>query len=178
MCASAFRGYVARMPGPAPPVTNGLQIDEALTFQRRFARVQRVAWWLLALVPVAAVAGLFGDGLFSAATAGSARAGGTVTYERSARLTADTELELELSRPARTTDVAISRSFLDRYATSEVRPEPLRVSTSADAVVFTFATAPAGRVTFTLQPDAIGSSSGTVTIAGGTPVHVEQLVLP
>ena len=56
-----------RVPGPAPPVVHGLQIDQALNFQRRFGRVQRWAWWLLALVPVAAIAGLFGDGLFSEA---------------------------------------------------------------------------------------------------------------
>jgi hypothetical protein len=166
------------MPGPAPPVVHGLQIDQALNFQRRFGRFQRVAWSLLALVPVAAIAGLFGGGLFSEVTASSERAGVTVTYERFGRLTADTELELEFARPARTTDVAISRTFLDRYDTSEVRPQPLRVRTLADAVVFTFAAAPAGRATFFLQPHAVGSSSGTVTVTGGTPVRVQQLVYP
>ena len=102
----------------------------------------------------------------------------TVTYERFGRLTADTELELEFARPSRTTDVAISRAFLGRYDTSEVRPQPLRVRTVADAVVFTFAAAPAGRATFFLQPDAVGSSSGTVTVTGGTPVQIKQLVYP
>jgi hypothetical protein len=166
------------VPGSAPPVVHGLQIDQALNFQRRFGRVQRVAWGLLALVPVAAIAGMFGGGLFSEVTAGSERAGGTVTYERFGRLTADTELELEFARPSRTTDVAISRAFFDRYDTSEVRPEPVRVRTLADAVVFTFAAAPAGRATFFLQPDAVGSSSGTVTVTGGTPVQIKQLVYP
>ena len=127
--SSVSAGYDRRVPGPAPPVVHGLQIDQALSFQRRFGRVQRVAWWLLALVPVAAIAGLFGDGLFSEVTAGSERAGGTVTYERFGRRTADTELEVEFARPSRTTDVAISRAFFDRYDTSEVRPEPLRVRT-------------------------------------------------
>ena len=141
-------------------MVDGLQIDQALTFQRRFERVQRVAWWLLSLVPVAAIAGLFGGGLFSTATAGSERARVTVTYERFGRLTADTELELEFARPSRTTDVAISRAFLDRYDTSEVRPQPLRVRTVADAVVFTFAAAPAGRATFSLAPAAVGSVAG------------------
>ena len=103
-------------------MVDGLQIDQALSFQRRFGRVQRVAWWLLALIPVAAIAGLFGDGLFSDVTAGSARAGGTVTYERFGRLTADTQLELEFARTSRTTDVAISRAFFDRYATSRGAP--------------------------------------------------------
>ena len=166
------------VPGPAPPVVHGLQIDQALNFQRRFGRVQRVAWWQLAMVPVAAIAGLFGDGLFSEVTAGSERAGGTVIYERFARLTADTKLELEFARPSRTTDVAISRAFLDRYDMSEVRPEPVRVRTLPDAVVFSFAGASAGRATFFLQPDAAGSSSGTVTVSGGTPVKIEQLVYP
>jgi hypothetical protein len=137
-----------------------------------------VAWWLLALVPVAAIAGLFGEGLFSAATAGSERAGATVTYERFGRLSADTTLELEFARPSRTTDVAISRTFFDRYDTSEIRPQPLRARTLADAVVLTFAAAPAGRATFILQPQAAGSSSGTVTVTGGRPVHIKQLVYP
>jgi hypothetical protein len=159
-------------------VVQGLQIDQALNFQRRFGRVQRVAWWLLALIPIAAIAGLFGDGLFSEVTAGSERAGGTVTYERFGRLTADTKLELELARPSRTTDVAISRTFFDRYDMSEVRPEPVRVRTLPHAVVFTFAASPAGRATFFLQPSAVGSSSGTVTVAGGMPVRVKQLVYP
>jgi hypothetical protein len=157
---------------------DGLQIDQALGFQRRFGRVQRVAWWLLAVIPVAAIAGLFGDGLFSEVTAGSERAGGRVTYDRFGRLTADTKLELEFARSSRTTDVAISRALLDRYDTSEVRPEPVRVRTLADAVVFTFAAAPAGKATLFLQPDAVGSSSGTVTFTGGTPVRVKQLVYP
>jgi hypothetical protein len=159
-------------------VEHGLQIDQALDFQRRFGRVQRVAWRLLALVPVAAIAGLFGGGLFSEVTAGSERAGVTVTYERFGRRTADTELELELARPSRTTDVAISRAFLDRYDTSDVRPQPLRVRTRADAVVFTFAAAPRGRATLFLRPDAIGSSSGTVTVTGAMPVQIKQLVYP
>jgi hypothetical protein len=56
-------------------VVHGLQIDQALDFHRGFDRVQRVAWWLLAMVPVAAIAGLFGGGLFSGVTAASEGAG-------------------------------------------------------------------------------------------------------
>ena len=49
---------------------------------------------------------------------------------------------------------------------------------TADAVVFTFAATPGGQATFDLQPDQIGASSGTVTVTGGTAVHIKQFVYP
>src|SRR3954451_6403199 len=99
------------MPGPAPPVVNGLQIDESLDFQRRFQRIQTVAWRVLALVPVAAVAGLFGGGLFSQVTAGGA--GLTVSYDRFGRRSVDTELEVTVPRARPPVAISISREFLD-----------------------------------------------------------------
>jgi hypothetical protein len=166
------------MPGPAPPVVNGLQIDQALDFQRRFHVLQRIAWWLLALVPVAAVAGLFGGGLFSETTAGSSASGVTVSYDRFARMSADTQIELRLTRADGPTTVSISRALLDRYQVSEIRPEPARVVTRADHIDYVFAAAAGGKALFEVQPDSAGSSSGTVTVAGGAPVRVNQFVFP
>jgi hypothetical protein len=166
------------MPGRAPPVTNGLQIDQALDFQRRFERVQRVAWWILAAIPVAAVAGLFGGGLFSETTAGAQSSGLTVTYDRFGRLSADTQMEVQLARASGSANVAISRDFLDRYDITEIRPHPERVATLADRVVFSFAAEAGGVATISLQPDEVGSSGGTVTATGTRPVRIRQLVYP
>ena len=166
------------MPGPAPPLVSGLQIDQALDFQRRFHVVQRITWWLLALVPVAAVAGLFGGGLFSETTAGSRAAGVTVSYDRFARMTADTELELRLARADGPTAVTISRSLLDRYDIGEIRPQPERVVTRPDRIEYVFAAAAGGTARFAVQPSSAGSSSGTITVAGGPPVQVNQFVFP
>src|SRR3954466_13413972 len=110
------------MPGPAPPVVNGLQIDQSLDFQRRFQRVQTVAWRVLALLPVAAVAGLFGGGLFSQATAGGD--GVTASYDRFGRRSVDTQLKVTVMRARPPATVSISREFLDRYRVSEIRPLP------------------------------------------------------
>src|SRR4051794_28419404 len=108
------------MPGPAPPVVNGLQIDQSLDFQRRFERIQKIAWRILALVPIAAVVGLFGGGLFSQVTARGA--GLTVVYDRFGRRSVDTQLEVTVVRPRQPVTVSISREFLDGYDLSEVRP--------------------------------------------------------
>ena len=166
------------MPGPAPPLVNGLQIDQALDFQQRFHVIQRVAWWVLSLVPVAAVAGLFGGGLFSQATAGSRAAGVTVSYDRFARITADTEIELRLTRANGPTAVTISRGLLDHYKITEIRPEPARAVTRAGRIEYVFAASASGTAVFAVQPDDVGSSSGTVTVAGGEPVRVHQFVFP
>src|SRR3954469_21740361 len=164
------------MPGPEPPVVNGLQIDQSLDFQRRFERVQKVAWRVLALVPVAAVAGLFGGGLFSQVTARSA--GVTVSYDRFGRRTVDTQIQVTVKRARSPVAVAISRGFLVRYGVSEVRPRPAQVTAHADRLVYAFSALPGARVSFTLQPRRVGSSDGTVTVAGSRPVRLHQLVYP
>jgi hypothetical protein len=166
------------MPGPTPPLVNGLQIEQALDFQQRFHVIQRIAWWVLTLVPVAAVAGLFGGGLFGQSTAGGSAAGVTVTYDRFARITADTEFELRLARANGPTPVTVSRSLLDRYQISEIRPEPVRVVTRPDRVEYVFAASASGTALFDVQPSSVGSNSGTVTVAGGAPVRVNQFVFP
>jgi hypothetical protein len=164
------------VPGPAPPVVNGLQIDQSLDFQRRFQRIQTVAWWLLALLPVAAVLGLFGGGVFSTVTAGGG--GATVSYDRFGRLSASTQLEVTLRRTSGPAVVSISRGFLDGYDLSEVRPRPERVTTGAGRLDFAFASTAGGRVAFTLQTQRLGSNSGTVAVTGSRPVRVRQLVYP
>ena len=163
------------MPGPAPPVVNGLQIDESLDFQRRFDRVQKFAWRILALLPIAAVAGLFGGGLFSQVTADGD--GVTVTYDRFGRRAVDTQLEVKVERASAPVAVAISRDFLDGYDVSEVRPQPQRVTAFADRLVFIFAE-PGASVAFTMQPQRLGSGHGTVTVDRSPPVEVRQFVYP
>jgi hypothetical protein len=87
---------------------------------------------VLALVPVASVARLFGGGPFSETTAGGRAVGVTVAYDRFARITADTEIELRLARADGPTAVTITRALLDRYEISELRPQPVRVVTRPD----------------------------------------------
>lgn len=164
------------MPGPQPPVVNGLQIDQSLDFQRRFRGVQTVAWRVLALLPLAAIAGLFGGGLFSQVTAGGA--GSTVSYDRFGRMSVDTQVQVTVKRAQSPVAVSISRGFLDGYDVSEVRPQPERVTAHADRVVFTFEALPGSSATFTVQPNRLGSRSGTVTIPGSRPVQVQQFVYP
>ena len=123
--------------------------------------------------------GLFGGGLFGETTAGGRAAGVTVSYDRFARITADTEIELRLERADGPTAVTISRALLDRYQISEIRPEPVRVVTRPDRIEYVVrgvgqrdgaVRRPARR--------APGPAAARSTVAGGAPVRVNQFVFP
>jgi hypothetical protein len=109
-------------------------------------------------------------------TAGGA--GVTVSYDRFGRRSVDTQLQITVMRARPPVAVSISRGFLDRCGVSEVRPPAERVTAYADRLVYAFAALPGASVSFTLQPQRFGSSSGIVTVAGSRPVHVHQLVYP
>jgi hypothetical protein len=49
---------------------------------------------------------------------------------------------------------------------------------SADDAVYASSTERAGTASFSLLPDAVGSSSGTITVTGRPPAHTKQLVFP
>src|SRR5262245_38055738 len=48
--------------------STGLQIDEEPAFQERMWLMERIGWWGIAAIPLAAAAGLFGHGPVSRAT--------------------------------------------------------------------------------------------------------------
>ena len=65
---------------------------------------------------------------------------------------------------------------LDAVAATPHRP--VLVVTRPDRVEYVFAASGSGTVLFAVQPDDVGSGSGTVTVAGGAPVRVNQFVFP
>jgi hypothetical protein len=154
----------------------GLQIDQSLEFQHRFHRVQRIAWRLLGLLPILAIAGLFGGGLFSNVTAGDPAA--RVSYERFGRLTVDTRIRVVLASPRRPAVVTLDRALLDAYDITEVRPQPSQVEVSANRTSYAFSALPGARVSLTVQPRRLGSVRGAVSVAGARPVQVHQFVYP
>jgi hypothetical protein len=163
------------VPGPAPTFLGDLQIDQSLEFQQRFHRVQKVLWRLLALLPILAVAGLFGGGVFSSVTTGDP--GARVTYDRFARLTVKTRLSVTVGGGRRPV-VSLDRTLLNAYDLTEIRPQPSRTVVSADRTSFSFSALPGAQVSLSLQPRRLGSVRGAVSVAGARPVRVHQFIYP
>lgn len=155
-----------------------LELDGDDGFQRAQWRVQRVAWGLLALVPVAALAGLFGGGLVSERTIESPVA--RASYERFARREARTTMLLRVHSPptnGETLRVALDTSFARALQLVDVVPTPLSMRSAGDAVELSFAVDPASgpaTVHFESRPRRWGRLEGTIAVNGVAlpPLHL------
>jgi hypothetical protein len=163
---------------------DGLEIEQDLTFQRREWRIQRVVWFLLAVLLVAALAGLLGPGPLSS-TARQA-SGFEVHYLRFTRWQAPHTLTITLQpSAAQTVALSINRSYLDSMQVQQITPQPASVKLSGDNYVFLFDTRGAQLPTdiaFDLQPSSMGTVHASITLltpgSSSASVHLTQLVYP
>jgi hypothetical protein len=156
------------------------QVEEDLAFQQSDWRVQRVGWAVLALVIVAALAGLLGPGPLSSATAGGGDAP-LVEYERFVRHGGQTDLTIRIdARDAGPVRVAISREYLAAVQLRQILPAPRAAQASGEMLLYTFdGPAKPGWVElkFVLQPDELGFHDASIS-AGGSTAAIRQLTYP
>jgi hypothetical protein len=150
----------------------GLELNDDPVFDRRQGRVQRVGWALLALVLVAALAGVFGSGPVSSGSAASDDGRLEVGFDRFVRRGGENALDLTLDpalAEAGEIEVAISATWLDGIDVEAVSPEPTDVRTEGDRQVYVFAVAGDAPLVVTLSysSQVVGRSEATVTAGPG-----------
>lgn len=157
-----------------------LQIDEDVEFQRREWRMERMGWVALAGFVIAAVAGVFGDGPLSRASASDNGGQLVVHYERFLRASASSELHLRVVTSKSTNgELAIlaDPSYLRHVEVLSIVPEPKRVEQLGRHIVYVFAvTAPAEHadIAFRYKPTRAGRLHGSFGVSDGGPVALRQ----
>jgi hypothetical protein len=161
-----------------------LQIKEDLEHERREWKVQRIAWILMALVLVAAVLGLFGDGLFSEGTASTPDGSFALDYPRLARFEAPTTLTARFAPPAadeESLSLWLEGSYLRDLEIERMTPEPESTMTEDGGVRFVYAareTSEPFEVTLHVRFERFGSVSGRVGTSSGAALSVRHFVYP
>ena len=159
-----------------------LQVHEDIDFQRKDWLAQRIGWGAIALVLLAALAGVTGSGPLSRVTRGDGRYL-TVEYERFVRHGARTTLTFRVA-PAATTAgrvrIAIDRRFLVANDLQRVVPEPSTTRGRDQHVEFVHdvAAGEALQVRWTVEPEEIGKHSVSVRLDGGPPIEMSQFTYP
>jgi hypothetical protein len=162
----------------------GLQIDDDIRYHRRAWTVQRIGWGLMALVVLAAAAGLLGPGPLSGARADADGGLMRVQYQRFLHYQSPTTLAVELApAAAREGQVRLwlARDYAEAGGVQAVIPPPARVEADSERLTYIFPAAPAGgpaAVTFHLQPERVGPLEARLGLPDGQALSVGQFVYP
>lgn len=160
-----------------------LEIEQDLAFQEKEWRVERAGWIVMALLVLAALAGLFGSGPLSKV---EVRNGALqVHHDRVLRNHAPTELNLYLT-PTQIQDGMVSfwidRETIDRFQVEQITPEPASTWLLPDRLVYEFETTEADQplqVRFYLKPKRTGLLRVRIgEDNGGSRLEFGQLILP
>jgi hypothetical protein len=164
------------------PRVGDLEIQQDLEHERREWMVQKIGWTILSLLWLAGLAGLFGSGPLSEATASGP--GLRLEYDRFARYTAPVDLRLHLGPPVTAHPkirLWVDRQYMQDMEVESVLPEPESVETGPDRIVFIIPLAEVGpptAVTLRLQTQRIGLLEGQVGVEEGGSLHFQQIVYP
>jgi hypothetical protein len=110
-------------------------VREDMRFQSMTWTLERVAWVLLALVPLAALTGLFSHGPLSWQTAQAPNSVFSVDYERFQRITVQARFVVRMpSAEADEVGLRLSPDFQRIYEIQSMQPEPARSSGGADGL--------------------------------------------
>lgn len=156
---------------------------EDIGFQRKEWLVQRVAWVLLALVAVGALAGVLGAGPVSETTAESEDGTVEVTYDQFIRNLGTTIMTISLGQETVNNGKAqlfISHELAESWRLNNVSPAPSTESSSDDWLIYEFdvlgETPPT--VKFVYMGDRLGVHHGPVRAGDGASVNIWQLIYP
>lgn len=162
-------------------------IHEDIDFQRKTWIAQRVTWAIMALIVLAAIAGMFG-GTMSRVERRESSGRLSVTYERVQRHLAPTQVRVSiLAEGIQSPSVQISDSIGKVVEQLAVMPAPRLSTLHAAGPIFTFDAIPSvgGRLDIFVElvPISYGSLAGEIALveADGRPyasVPISVFVLP
>jgi len=162
-----------------------LEISEDLAFQRRSWRMQRVGWAMMAILLAAGLAGVFGVGPASSASA--VQEDLKVSYERFPRAATDTDLVIEFQPREDVSRIAVESRYLEQGGLLDVWPLPASMESVDGRAVIAVATPMdesderprrPSMLTMRLHPSRVGWLSTNVHMDGRPAVRVRHLVLP
>lgn len=169
---------------PQPKRAGSLEIGQDIDFQRKEWRAQRIGWVVMALIALAALAGLMGNGVLARATAGDPADPIRLEYARFDRLQSPSSLQVEIAGEAvagEQVELLVDREYLQGVQIEKVVPEPEAVRGAADDLVYVFAVDEPGQpltVSFDLRHIEFGAKSGRVAAPNGQTIEFGQFVYP
>jgi hypothetical protein len=148
---------------------NTLELEQDLAFERRQWRIQHNAWFIMGLIILAGLLGIFGDGALSHRhTAGVVR----LSYEHFLRKGRTTTLNFFILSGAEVR-IRFDEAYFERFKIEGIHPEPSRSQLEQGGYSYVFdtlpnyglATAPLELI-LELRPQRFGFWRGVIAVNG------------
>jgi hypothetical protein len=166
------------------PHSSDLELNQDLAFERRTWTVERVAWVIMALIGLAALAGLLGPGPLSETTVGERDGPLWLEYSRFGRFKAPLTLRVHVGPNTGQQGpllVWLSREYLEGVRVEQVSPQPGQVEAGPEQLTYVFARNEPQRstaITFAIETEQIGRQRGCVGLINGPALCFRQFIYP
>ena len=168
------------MPGPPDEFqSRHFPIQEDMPLQVRLWRIERLGWYLLALIVLLTLLGLFGTGPLSAVEARTP-GGLSVKYARFERNGAATQMTVAArGEPGQAVRFTVSGDLLRYFTLDGIQPPPARAMSAGEGLGFELVADAEGRATayLALRPGMPGLARSTLD-AGGERLPIWQWIHP
>ena len=159
-----------------------LELNEDIPFQRKWWKIQRVCWGVVALTLLAAFTGALGDGPLSRTSLTSATGRVMVQFDRIVRRSSPDRVTILARKVAADGPVRlkIPRTFVEHADLQNVHPHPLRAEANGDSWLYYFSPHSGDDnlwIRFDLEYSKAGSNSGVFAMNDEEFV-ISQWVLP
>ncbi|MFK3772977.1 hypothetical protein [Pseudomonas sp. NPDC089406] len=149
--------------------------------QKRVWRFERVGWYVLVIIVLLALAGLFGNGPLSDAEVVSQDGQLKVQYQRLSRSGSTDNLFITIQgSPGQPVMVELEGSLLREASIETMQPEPQVSMSDGPALLLKLGTSKDGMATLylTLRSEHVGSLEGVVRAGSNTEVHFSTFLYP
>lgn len=161
---------------------NDFEVEQDLRLQYHEWHVERIGWFIIALLMAAALAGLFGHHPLARVSGHTSDGRLSIQYDRFARYETNAELLVTLQPDADGSGIVrlwFDPHYLDSLKVLAVSPVPLRGEAREGGRAFVFQTDGSRfTATLSLQFESIGLVHGNVWADEGKPLSLSHMVWP
>lgn len=156
-------------------------VEEDICLQRRIWRFERLGWYVLVLIVVMTLCGLFSNGLLSTTTVASQQRDLIVKYERFHRSGAVNTMVIKShGEPGAVHTLLIGSAQLEGFAIDSIQPQPIRSAGTRNGLKLTLPGDDHGDSILYLawRSDGVGLYDGKISVEGGGEVPIIQFIYP